>query len=56
MNIRYKVFEIPEKEEDLRQSLLSQLGIEMIPEKRPVDMLIVDSLELPVFRVSLPGR
>ena len=53
---RYKAFGIPEKEEELRQSLLSQLGIEMIPEKRPVDMLVVDSLELPVFRVNLPGR
>lgn len=53
---RYKVFEISEKEEDLRQSLLSQLGIEMSREKRPIDMLIVDSLELPVFRVNLPGR
>jgi thiol-disulfide isomerase/thioredoxin len=52
---RYKSSPIQGKEEDIRQALLSELGIEMILGRRPVDMLIVDSLELPMFRKSL-GR
>jgi hypothetical protein len=53
---RYKFFELPEKEEDLRNSLRSELGIEMSFERRSVDILVIDSMELPTYRVSLPGR
>jgi hypothetical protein len=52
----YKYFKFPEKNEDLSESLRSNLGVELSFERRPVEMLIVDSLELPTFRVSLMGR
>ena len=52
---RYK-FESPENPNDLAKSLREQLGLEFSPEKRPVEILFVDSLELPAYRVSLPRR
>lgn len=52
----YKYFKLPEKNEDLPESLRSNLGVELSFERRAVEMLIVDSLELPMFRVSLIGR
>jgi thiol-disulfide isomerase/thioredoxin len=55
LNGRYK-FHSPEHPDDLAKSLREQLGLELSPEQRPVEMLIVDSLELPTYRVNLPGR
>jgi thiol-disulfide isomerase/thioredoxin len=55
LNWRIK-FESPENPNDLAKSLQEQLGMELSPEKRPIEMLIVDSLDLPAYRVSLPGR
>jgi len=52
----YRLFELPKNNEDLPATLRSHLGIELSIEHRPVEMLIVDSLELPAFRVTLPGR
>ncbi len=47
---------LPDKPEDLPAALKSQLGMELIPERRAVDMLVIESLELPTFRVNIPGR
>ncbi len=48
--------DFPDKSEDLPAALKSQLGMELIPERRAVDMLVIESLELPTFRVNIPGR
>jgi thiol-disulfide isomerase/thioredoxin len=53
---RYKVIALPEKDEDLPQVLLSELGIELTPARRVVDKLVIDSMELPAYRVIHPGR
>ncbi len=52
---RYR-FESPENPEDFPMALREQLGLEYSPAKRSVEMLIVESLELPAYRVGLPGR
>ncbi|SPE35402.1 exported hypothetical protein [Candidatus Sulfopaludibacter sp. SbA6] len=52
---RYR-FDFPDNHEDLLNSLRQQLHLELSPEKRPIDTLIVESLELPSYRVGIPGR
>jgi peroxiredoxin len=56
MDGRFEFFELPEKTEDLAAVLRTHLGIEMSFARRPVEMLVIESMELPTFRVSLPGR
>ncbi len=48
--------DFPDKPEDLPAALKSRLGMELIPERRAVDMLVIESLELPTFRANIPGR
>ena len=48
--------DFPEKPEELPAALKSQLGMELVPARRAVDMLVIESLELPTFRVNIPGR
>jgi hypothetical protein len=56
MDGRYKFFDIPRSAEDIRKALRSELGIEVAFERRPVEMLIIDSMDLPAYRVNIPGR
>ena len=51
----WKPVDLPEKPEEIA-SVLAAHGIALAYERRPVDFLIVDSLELPSFRINLPGR
>lgn len=53
---RYKHFEFPQNTEDLAGALRAQMGIELSFERRPVEMLVVESMDLPAFRVNLAGR
>jgi thiol-disulfide isomerase/thioredoxin len=46
----------PDKSEDLAVALKAQLGMELSSERRAVDMLVIESLELPTIRVNIPGR
>jgi hypothetical protein len=55
LNGRYK-FESPENADDLEKSLEEQLGLKLSRDKRPIEFLIVDSLELPAYRVNVPER
>lgn len=48
--------DFPDKSEELPAALKSQLGMELSAERRAVDMLVIESLELPTFRVNIPGR
>jgi thiol-disulfide isomerase/thioredoxin len=45
---RYR-FQSPQDPTDLSKALKEQLGLKMSQEKRPVEVLVVDSLELPTY-------
>ena len=52
----YYRFERPPDGEDIEQFLKDHLGLQLSPAKRTVDILVVDSLEMPEVGVTLPGR
>jgi len=52
----YYKFERPQDGEDIPQFLIDHLGLQLSPAKRTVEILVVDSLELPEVGVTLPGR
>ncbi len=52
----YYRFEQPPDDESIEQFLKDNLGLQLSPAKRTVEMLVVDSLELPEVGVTLPGR
>ncbi len=48
--------QFPAKKEDLPAALRSQLQMELVPERRGVEFLMIENLELPAYRVNIPGR
>lgn len=52
----YYRFEQPPDGEDIEQFLKDRLGLQLSPAKRTVDILVVDSLEIPEVGLTLPGR
>lgn len=52
----YYRFEQPPDDERIEQFLKDNLGLQLSPAKRTVEMLVVDSLELPEVGAALPGR
>jgi len=52
----YYRFEQPPDGQDIGQFLKDHLGLQLSPAKRTIDILVVDSLEIPDLGVTLPGR
>jgi len=52
----YYRFEQPPDDERIEQFLKDNLGLQLAPAKRTVEMLVVDSLELPEVGATLPRR
>lgn len=49
----YRHFQLPEKEEDLAEAFRSRVGIELVRERRDVEKLVIDSIELPTYRLGV---
>jgi uncharacterized protein (TIGR03435 family) len=52
----YYRFEQPPDDEHIEQFLKDNLGLQLSPAKRTVEILVVYSLELPEVGATLPGR
>jgi thiol-disulfide isomerase/thioredoxin len=52
----YPWFELPAKNEDLADALRRRLGMELSFQHRTVEFVVVESLQLPTFRMGAPGR
>jgi uncharacterized protein (TIGR03435 family) len=47
-------FEYPRDNDALEKFVREQLGLEWAPARRRIEILVVESLELPSFRLNLP--
>ncbi|MGD0500951.1 MAG: redoxin family protein [Bryobacteraceae bacterium] len=52
----YYAIEQPPDDQEIEQFVRDQLGLLLSPAKRTIELLVVDSLELPTVGVTLPGR
>lgn len=53
---RYKFFDLPEENQECAAALRAKFGIAVVEERRPVDVLVIESMELPQYRIAMPGR
>ena len=53
---RYKFFDLPEENQECARALREKFGIAVVEERRPVDVLMIESMELPQYRIAMPGR
>jgi thiol-disulfide isomerase/thioredoxin len=52
----YYAIEQPPDNQEIERFVREQLGFELSPAKRTIEVLVVDSLEMPSVGVALPGR
>lgn len=52
----YYAIEQPPDDHGIEQFVREQLGLQLSPAKRTIEVLVLDSLKLPVVGVTLPGR